>query len=261
MKVAVVTSMFIYNNNKTDECTNFKKIPGFDYILFTNNKNHAKNLINLWEIREIHPNCDNGLLATKLVKWQTHLFLPDYDIIIWVDLFFNLNINLLNDIKEAVNLVYNNNIDLYIRTQNFKNINVDISWCLKNNRISENRSNIFKNYAKNIGIDINEPCETFWSSAIIFNNKLDKLQNLGKELFELLNNVCYRDQFWLPYLFKKYNIKYSIINKEIFIISGKQNDSNNNYANIIDNNCNNKNIININRNVKLNQINKYKTYK
>ena len=56
--------------------------------------------------------------------------------------------------------------------------------------------------------------QTYWSSALIKNNKCEKLQKMATELFHLINTVGYRDQHFLPALFKKYDIKTIIKNEK-----------------------------------------------
>jgi hypothetical protein len=234
IRVAVVTAIFLIETEKIDECgTLVNKNENWDYILFTNNKNKLQNVEN-WEIREIDcSNCVHGVYASKQIKWLTHDFLPDYDIIIWVDSFIVPNLNMIDELNTMINSVYTDpKIPIIMRTQLFKCINDDIQWCLKNNRITDGMSKKIINHINNSGvITVDECVQTYWSSAIVKNNKHIKLQNMAKELFTLVTEVGYRDQHWLPYLFKKYDL-YCDINKtkNIFIITGKQIKENHNYV-------------------------------
>lgn len=233
MKVAVISAMFVYNNNKTDDCGSFTKVNDFDYILFTNDKSLCK-YNDLWDVREVDMNFTNGLFATKFVKWNTHILLPEYDIIIWVDSFININTVNTAYVKSLINTVHKGEVDIYIRTQTFKTVYEDIYWCLNNNRMTQERADILSAYLRDHGENIHTPCQTFWSSGMITNNKSEKIHEMGKELYDLLCNVSYRDQHWLPYIFKKHAIKSRIINNDAFINCGVQNRLNHNYVSIID---------------------------
>jgi hypothetical protein len=96
----------------------------------------------------------------------------------------------------------------------------------KNNALSKlfKKHNSDKGYIslKENNFSPDEPCQTFWSSAVIKDNKDTRIHEMAKELMELILNSGYRDQHWLPYLLSKYKISYKIINKEygIFNMSG-----------------------------------------
>ena len=88
-KVAVVTGYFLIDFEELDLLpNNFTKIDNFDYYLFTNVKSKLTHLSEFWNIIEVDTtNVTHGVYITKRVKWLTHEYLPDYDIIIWVDSF------------------------------------------------------------------------------------------------------------------------------------------------------------------------------
>jgi len=236
-KIAVVTAMFLIEFPELDTLSsNFEKCDNYDYYVFTNDRTIVEKITNDWNIIEI--DCSNqtkGVYLTKRVKWLTHEYLPDYDVIIWVDSFIvpdNLEINHINSIIHHC-LDENTNIPIYMRTQKFKCINDDIKWCLNNHRIDRNMSTKIIDYIENTEqFSVLKKVQTYWSSAIIKNNKNQNLINMSIELYNYITNVCYRDQHILPVLFKKYNIKCNIIPKEklIFINKGKQNQKKHKYV-------------------------------
>ena len=246
IKVAVVSACFLIEIDKMDECgKQFDIEKTWDYILFTNDKSKI-NCSDIWQIREV--DCSKfkyGVHATKHIKWLTHEYLPEYDIIIWVDSFIVPNMKKICEIKEMIENVYNSENLVYIRIQHFKNVNGDIEWCLKNNRIhDEMASNIINYLSINMGFSVYEDGPTYWSSGMIKNNKSKALRNMATELFHLVVTVGYRDQHWLPALFKKHNIETSIIKNDsgkshiitendIFIEPGKRIKENHNYLCII----------------------------
>lgn len=210
-KTAVITVSF----GKTDKVGIINTFPEFDYYFFTDDvskcTNPNINVINI-DISKF----PTPLLATKHIKWKTHLYLPNYDYIIWVDVFITHNNKLINEIKP---LLESDRFSL--RTQKFTCVNDDIEWCLSNNRIGNAMADIVRYYLKSNSFNVYEKSLTYWSSAMIKNNKDIKLQNMCDELYFLLSNICYRDQFWLPYLFNKYKINSHIMKTNLFEKSGE----------------------------------------
>ena len=235
LKIAVVTAMFLIETNEMDECGGVPdKIEGWDYILFTNDKTKLKNVDN-WDIREIDcTKYTHGVYASKHVKWFTHEYLPDYDNIIWVDSFITPNKQLLNQLNTMISSVNTNPaMPLIMRTQKFECIKDDIDWCLINNRITKQMATNIINHIDASGIiKVNEPVQTCWSAAIVKNNRHAVLKEMVTELFELVTTIGYRDQHWLPYLLKKYNLHAGINKvKDVFVITGKQIKTNHHYVN------------------------------
>jgi hypothetical protein len=226
-KIAVVSCLFNIEIEKLDDLGLFDKIKEVDYILYTNNINSKliDRVRHLWDIREIKLPYKNGVYYTKYVKWLTHLYLPEYDYIIWVDSFISPKEEILN----YINSMNKNNITISMRTQRFYSVYFDINWCVNNKRITDEMKNSIIKYLNENNFNINDKTDTFWSSAIIKNNKNSQLQLLSMEIFHLIMNVGYRDQHWLPYLFNKYHISYEIIKENLFINSGIQKPSNHNY--------------------------------
>lgn len=242
-KVAVVSTCFLIDVEQIDEIPkDFDKIEEFDYILFTNDKSKIDCSIH-WDIREIDcANFKNGLYATKHVKWLTHEYLPDYDVIIWVDSFIVPNKNVRDEIMELVQCVQHNEDTFYIRKQCFKNVHEDIEWCIKNKRISESMANDVIEYLQtHENFSVLEKSNTYWSSGMIKNNKSQRVRYMSQELYLLIESVGYRDQHWLPRLFDKYEIDARYVKKHlmaikkglasnIFLHIGKQMNNNHNYV-------------------------------
>jgi hypothetical protein len=210
-KIAVITASF----GNTDEFGNITTHDEFDYYFFTDNISKCTNP----KITVIYIDISQfptSLLATKHVKWKTHLYLPNYNYIIWVDVFITHTSNNIIDIK---NLCISKKFSL--RTQKFTCVNDDIEWCLKNNRIDHKIANNTISYLKQKSFDVFAKSRTYWTSAMIKDNKDINLQNMCDELYYLLETICYRDQQWLPYLFEKYNIDNYIMKSGYFQTAGK----------------------------------------
>jgi hypothetical protein len=234
LKIAVVSAIFLIDFNIMDDCGSFDKIDGFDYFLFTNDKEKCSQMYDLseWNIIELDTTFNCGVHATKHVKWLTHVYLPEYDNIIWVDSFISPNHERVDKIMEIIDLV--NQVDscpIYTRTQYLNNVGVDIEWCVNNNRINVDMKQTIVDYLDKHNYDVETPDQTYWTSVVIKNNKNQRLIDLSLELFRLIIEVGYRDQHWLPFLLQKYQLTASIIdNNSLFCITGQSNTQNHDYV-------------------------------
>uniref|UniRef100_A0A6C0BBB8 Glycosyltransferase n=1 Tax=viral metagenome TaxID=1070528 RepID=A0A6C0BBB8_9ZZZZ len=234
-KVAVVTACFLMDNTKIDECSkNFEANKEWDYFLFTNDKSKI-DCSKIWKIREI--DCSkftNGVYAAKHVKWKTHNYLPDYDVIIWVDSFIVPNMKKIKEINEMIECVKNTKNLILIPKHTFKSIHDNIKWCVDNKRISKPMANkIIEHLTKKEKLSVYDERETYWSLGLIKNNKSKNIQSMSNELFDLIETVGYRDQFWLAAMFKKHNVIPKTIkndSEKIFIEAGKHCPQNHNYT-------------------------------
>ena len=225
IKVAVVSALFLMDFDKMDTvCNNFNKIDNWHYYLFTNDKQKC-GITKPYTVKQIDvSNFKYGVHATKNIKWLTHKYLPGYNVIIWVDSFIHLNDLKINSIKEQIIKVYENpNNPIAMRIQSFKCVDDDIEWCLKNKRIDINMASNIKKYLIDNKYPSNTISGTYWSSAIIKNNKHKKLQELSENLYNIVSTVAYRDQHWLPFLFDKYKLNCDIMKTDLFISKKKEN--------------------------------------
>jgi len=221
-KVAIVSAYFKIEMNKIDECKPIEKIPGFDYIMFVDKEyDEITKLKNIWYIRTIELPYNKGVYYTKHIKWLTHLLCPEYDYIIWVDCFYSPTNP--TKIKKYIDMMQEKNIPIAMRTQPLKSIMDDIKWCISNKRITNDMKDIICKKLRENNFSPDKPCQTFWSSTVIKDNKDTRLHDMAKELMDLILNSGYRDQHWLPYLISKYMIPYKIITPDDNIIetSGK----------------------------------------
>lgn len=227
MRVAVVTAVFTRNNIPVDDVGCFQKDhPEWDYILFTDSTELKAE--GPWEVRVIEPPFGYRLYATKHVKWLTHLYLPDYDFIVWVDSYYRPSSpDLLDPVFHSLT-TYNRPIAM--RTQNKANVMQDMSWCLTNGCIDAAYVSRVTDRLKGLGHDPNQDSQTFWSSGMVKANKNPLLWAMADDLFRCLVEVGYRDQHWLPYVFSKYRINCQILPNGMFTRVGSRIHGNHHYA-------------------------------
>ena len=244
-KVAVVTAVFLIEFYTLDTPSlEFAKCDEYDYYMYTNDATklqrysvqHGGN----WNVVELDcSNCTKGVYMTKRVKWLTHEFLPDYDVIIWVDSFIVPNPAEMDTLHGLVEKCANaiTCVDapiMYTPTQTiFKCIHDDIRWCQRKNRISDAMAHKIIDYIENTEqFSVHKPIQTHWTCAVVKPNKHPGLKAMSAELVHYIDTVCYRDQHILPVLLKKHNIRCSVLpaKTNIFIIQGQQNDGNHQYV-------------------------------
>lgn len=237
-KVAVVSAIFFINKDVNGKQGPFIKNPNWDYILFTNNKQKLITKYNLigieaWDIREVQPYRNDRTYATKHIKWMTHLYLPEYETIIWVDNIFTPNPEKVEEINNIILHTNhpNTNSPIFMRPpppqqqnqQGIKNVQEDIDHCYNQNRMDLKMKNRTETFLKNKGFDLEKDHSMYWSSAIIKSNTNKKLQQMSEELFGLINHISFHDQHWLPFLLQKHRIHANLItDQKIFTQTGTQ---------------------------------------
>lgn len=65
----------------TDTIKPFPMAPGWDYILFTNLPLQSTS----WQIRQVSRTYGDPAVDAKQYKWLSHKYLPDYDVVVWID--------------------------------------------------------------------------------------------------------------------------------------------------------------------------------
>lgn len=235
-KVAVVSAIFLVEKSVMDESGPLDPVEGWDYILFTNDPSSLQNskVDPRWDIRQVKSIFEYGVHMTKHVKWMTHEYLPEYDVVVWVDCFYSPCKARRHEWESMIKAVTSDyNRPLQMRTQRFQSVAEDMEWCVKNNRISREIVQQTTEYLQSRGMDVQQKSRTYWSSVMIKNNKSILLQTLSIELMRLTTTVCCRDQHWLPYLFQKHKITCELFSKDLVTCNGVQNRGAHNYDHII----------------------------
>ena len=221
-KVAVVSAIFFIHNNATELPETIQPNPEWDYILFTNDKQKLSTTISTgigsWEIREVPPYRNDRTYATKHIKWMTHLYLQEYETIIWVDNIFTPNSEKVEEINNIILHTNhpNTNSPLFMsppphHQQGIRNVQEDIDHCYNQNRMNIKMKTRTEAFLKNKGFDTQKDHPIYWTSAIIKSNTNKKLQQMSEELFGLINDISFHDQHWLPFLLQKHRIHANLI--------------------------------------------------
>lgn len=228
MKVAAVTCHFNFSGPTDQFVGPLTKVKEWDHFLFTNDKDSVTS--DLYSVVEVDVSSfANGSCATKYYKWMTHLVLPDYDKIIWTDCHWSYSN--INYIKHLINYCDDS---IILNRSGATRVVSDVDWCVVNDRISKHMREEILSKLSQLEFDCLNQTQMFVTNCMIKNNKCDRLQFMSTELHDLICNVCYRDQPWLPYLFQKYQIQYQLLSDNRlcpnFKITGRYEQDHHRYA-------------------------------
>jgi hypothetical protein len=178
------------------------KLQGIDYICFTNNKNLKSKI---WDIRYLDnkEGLDNIRLARK-VKILSHIYLPNYDITVWVDGKYRI---LLSN-KEFVRNNLDKN-DLFLMKHSNRNcIYKEAEVCISINK--GKKDEILKQIDRYKKLNVPENMGLY-DSSIIIRRYSEQINEMNKMWWDELSDGCTRDQISLPYVMHKLNIKDNVV--------------------------------------------------
>ncbi len=197
MRRAVVSAIITMDKQR-DEIGPFTKMPGWDYILFINEKTKLTGTFG-WDVRTIPTVGSMGAHTSKHVKWQTHTYLPEYDQIIWVDAHIVPNHQKQAEIEEiCLKLQENPNIPFaLLRHPCCGSAEADVHSCIAGRKCSSEAAKNTLAFHKSEGFP--DKYGDFWSCMVIRNNKSPQFHVFGEILMDKILTIAHRDQFWIAY--------------------------------------------------------------
>ena len=173
------------------------KIAGWDYICFTN--------LNLppqkgWHIVKIQLDEINPVLQAKRVKWLSHEYLSEYDVVVWMDGYIAPNPMFSEVLKQWVLEMQEKNINVLHRPHEDRNcIYEECEAVVANKR--DTRENVAKvltqlkelRFPKNWGL---------FDTNILFKFHKDQaVQEISEAVFKQMQETSYRDQLAVPLVY------------------------------------------------------------
>ena len=207
IKKAVVTAAFLIEKSKCDSIGKLERIDGWDYIMFTNDS--SKVVAPGWDIRQIDPPFSKGVYCAKYVKWMTHLYLPEYDIIMWIDGFAMPNPRKKDALDSiAIKLAGDPySLPIILRKHPYlTTVESELNECIRLKKIDETMKTTVLSHFKDTGYDVSTK-SLYWTEYIIKNNRSTIMREFSTEMFSLLMNLCYRDQVCFPYMLWKFGVE------------------------------------------------------
>lgn len=214
-KICFVTSNFVGEKFKTPDIPGmFKKIKGWDYILFTNLKKETFNNC-CWDVREIDfPEIKDSIIKSRIPKFQIWKIeeMKNYDIIIYCDAYWTPIYNQREWLKLFSKLL--NSEDGIIQGKNpYRNCAYDE--CKELIRLKKDSSERMEKTIKLLEREGLEKNFGLWRNTfLVYHMKKEKVKLLFDNLWELFKNGEYthRDQPLYSLAVMKTGIKPSILN-------------------------------------------------
>lgn len=180
----------------TDTLGIFEPIPGWDYICFTDSDIESP----VWKCIKIDPVFQKPVLNAKYVKWMSHEFVGDYDVAVWLDGYISPN-PLYNNLFESwITDMYRNNIQIGHRKHAERNCIWDeCDAVLKSKRDTKDHVDSVRSRLRSAKMP--KGWGLFDTNIVIKFQKSKEVEDLGKEIFALLEKDSYRDQLAIPYVY------------------------------------------------------------
>lgn len=210
-RICFYTAIFSTTTQPIDKPVRFEKISGIDYILFTNYE--PKTFANSsWTIIKQMPHLfSNPVLSAKTIKWSSHKYLPEYDIVIWMDSFLSPLKSKMSVWQTHIKLIHESDLDLIIcKHPQRACIYDEVKACIQIGKDKKENMNINlslitnENYPKNHGL--------FATWVFIRKNNAPHLNNVLDKMVRIMYNASHRDQLIINYMFWKHNfVKYKMM--------------------------------------------------
>ena len=180
----------------TDTLGIFEPIPGWDYICFTDSDIESP----VWKCIKVERNFTNPVLDAKYVKWMSHDFVEDYDVVIWLDAYISPN-PLQDKLFESwVMDMYNNNIQIGHRRHGERNCIWDeCDAVIKSKRDTKEHVELVRNRLKKASMP--KGWGLFDTNIVIKFHKDNYVKDISQKIFGILEQDSYRDQLTIPYIY------------------------------------------------------------
>jgi hypothetical protein len=180
-----------------DTLADFEKIPGWDYICFTNldfPKHRG------WKFIKVEAGM-NPVLVAKHYKWMSHLYLGDYDVVVWMDAYMSPNPVFSELFKHWIVSMREQNIAIAHRPHDTRKcIWEECSAVIEHKRAKpEDVAKVIRNLE---AIRMPKEYGLYDTNIVIRFHKLTILQHISEEIFTSLQD-CTRDQLAVTMIYYK----------------------------------------------------------
>jgi len=187
----------IGKESDVDTIADFEKIPGWDYICFTNldfPKHRG------WKFIKVEAGM-NPILVAKHYKWMSHLYLGDYDVVVWMDAYMSPNPVFSELFKHWVVSMREQGAVIAHRPHDTRKcIWEECSAVIEHRRAKpEDVSKVLRNLE---AIRMPKEYGLYDTNVVIRFHKLTILQHISEEIFSALQD-CTRDQLAVTMIYYK----------------------------------------------------------
>lgn len=173
------------------------KIAGWDYICFTN--------LNLapqkgWYIVKIQLDEINPILQAKRVKWLSHEYLSEYDVVVWMDGYIAPNPMFSEVLKQWVLEMQEKNINVLHRPHEDRNCIYEECEAVVSNK-RDIKENVIKVLTQLKEIRFPKNWGLFDTNILFKFHKDQAVQDISEAVFKQMQETSYRDQLAVPLVY------------------------------------------------------------
>jgi hypothetical protein len=180
-----------------------KKLPGWDYICFTNQENLVGNG---WTVIHVNNTTRNPALEAKKYKWLSHKYLLDYDIVVWVDAYIAPRAVYSELIKQWILKMMNENISIYHRPHDERNcVYEECEAVVQKGKDKSKNVEKIKGLLTEAGVP--KHGGLFDTNVLIKLHKNQELQEICEHVYNRLENSSIRDQLVVPLVYHRQRFK------------------------------------------------------
>jgi len=197
------TAIFGIQDQTVDTLGDVERIPGWDYLCFTN---QPLKQINGWTIIQVPYTGLKPALEAKRYKWLSHEVLLDYDVVVWLDAYITPKLEMRHILKQWILNMKEKQIPIFHRPHETRNCIWDeCDAVVKSKRDNaENVSKVRKllethNMPKGWGL--------FDTNILVRFHKHKIVQTLSEEIYKQLSTTSIRDQLAVTFVYYKYGYK------------------------------------------------------
>ena len=202
---AFYSALFTDKHNPSDKISSFKAIDGWDYILFTNLDITSDS----WTIRKIEPPNSDFVISAKMIKWLSHKYLSDYDMVFWMDAYCIFNPEKESILKSTISRLEDATIPLFIKKHPLRNcIYNELTACLEFKKINLEMYEKVKKFL--LDNEVPRDYGLYETMSMIKLHKNKKVINIGEEIIELVKKYDNRE---IPFKVLLLNLEL-LLNKE-----------------------------------------------
>jgi hypothetical protein len=197
------TAILGKEGQEVDSLGKVERIPGWDYICFTNQKITNTNG---WKIQNVSYIGKSPSTEAKRYKWLSHQELLEYDLVIWIDGYITPNPRKEYCLKEWVDMMNEKQIHILHRPHDTRNcIWEECDAVIQAKRDTPEHVSLVKALLKKDSMPRNWG---LFDTNILFRfHKNLTVQQLGEEIYTQLHKISNRDQLAVTYIYYKNKYK------------------------------------------------------
>jgi hypothetical protein len=204
-KCTVYSALFSDKNKPSEPLQTFDRLPGWDYILFTNLDLKSDS----WTVKKIALPDPDYVISAKTVKWLSHEYLPEYDIVCWIDAYCKINNDTESILAATVKKLQNSKteVPLFIKKHPVRDCIYDeVGACVAKHKISLDMYYKVSKFLKEHHMP--RHYGLFETNLILKYNNDPGVIRICKDIIHYIKTLTYRDQLVLTYVLFKNKISH-----------------------------------------------------